>query len=135
MTDYSNWKVLKSVINYSGDDEEKQTQAQAAQEQYAEVAEWCNENGQYTIEEDELYYKTVGMIIPVPTVDELKAQVRAVRDIYLQEYDFTQLPDAPFTEEEKAEYAAYRQYLRDYTTLNNWWEQNPLTFNEWQENN
>lgn len=66
MTDYSNWKVLKSVIDYKGDDEEKKAAAQAAQKQYSEVAIWCNENGQYTIEEDELYCKTVKIIIPEP---------------------------------------------------------------------
>ena len=66
MTDYSNWKVLKSVINYTGDDEKKKAQAQAAQKEYTEVVEWCNENGQYTIEEDSMYYKTVEIVIPEP---------------------------------------------------------------------
>jgi hypothetical protein len=133
MTDYSNWKVLKSVINYTGDDEEKQKAAQAAQEEYTAVAEWCNESGKYSIEEDETYYKVVAIPEPTPpTEDELKAQVRAVRDSYLQATDYTQLPDAPFTAEEKAEYADYRQYLRDYTETEDWWESNPKTFEEWK---
>lgn len=119
MTDYSDWKILKTEID------EKQ-------DEYAEVAEWCNESGQYTIEDDGTYYKVVALPEPTPpSEDELKAQVRSVRDHYLQQYDFTQLPDAPFTELEKAQYAEYRQYLRDYTTLPSWWLQNPVTFEEW----
>ena len=115
MTDYSDWKILKS-------------EADERQEEYSEVALWCDENG-YHIEETELYYEVVPNT--PPTEDELKAQVRSVRDAYLQHYDFTQLPDAPFNEIEKAQYADYRQYLRDYTTLPNWWLVNPKTFEEW----
>lgn len=70
-----------------------------------------------------------------PTEDELKQRVRAVRNEYLQYYDFTQLVDAPFTDEEKAIYAEYRQYLRDYTEGENWWLQNPMDFNSWRGNN
>ena len=117
MTDYSNWKIVKT------DYEEKQ-------EEYTAVAEWCNESGKYHIEDDGTYYKTVKN--PEPSIDELKSQVRAVRDSYLQETDFTQIPDAPFTTEEKAQYAQYRQYLRDYTEGENWWLQNPKTFEEWK---
>ena len=67
-----------------------------------------------------------------PTEDELKEQVRMVRNMYLQQTDFTQLSDAPFTVEEKAEYAAYREYLREYTDGEEWWLQNPKTFDEWK---
>lgn len=70
-----------------------------------------------------------------PTEDELKQKVRAVRNEYLQHYDFTQLVDAPFKDEEKAVYAQYRQYLRDYTEGENWWLNNPMDFNSWRENN
>lgn len=69
---------------------------------------------------------------PQPTEDEMKANVRAIRNSYLQGTDYTQLEDAPFTEEEKAEYREYRQYLRDYTETTDWWLQYPLTFEEWR---
>lgn len=69
---------------------------------------------------------------PEPTQEEKEEAVRAIRDAYLSHYDFTQLPDAPFTAEEKATYAEYRQYLREYTKGENWWEQNPATFEEWE---
>jgi len=67
----------------------------------------------------------------VPTEDEMKENVKMIRNGYLQQTDFTQLDDAPFTVEEKAEYAQYRKYLRDYTEEENWWLQNPKTFEEW----
>ena len=39
--------------------------------------------------------------------------MRAERDLRLKNSDFTQLSDAPLTEPKKAEWAAYRQDLRD----------------------
>lgn len=76
MTDYANWKVLKSVINYKGDDEEKIAEAQAAQAEYTEVAEWCNNGRQYHIEETELYYETVENPAPLPPTHEDIRQAR-----------------------------------------------------------
>lgn len=69
----------------------------------------------------------------VPSEDEMKENVKMIRNIYLQQTDFTQLSDAPFTVEEKAEYSEYRKYLRDYTEEENWWLQNPKTFEEWKK--
>lgn len=116
MTDYSNWKMLIS-------------ERDEHEEEYTAVLEWCNAGNEYTIEKDELYYR----VVPVEPVSEevKKSIVREIRDGYLQDTDFTQLPDAPFTAEEKAQYADYRQYLRDYTLEPNWWEHNPMTFEEW----
>lgn len=68
---------------------------------------------------------------PIPTEDELKEKVRAVRNGYLSYWDFTQLIDAPFTEDEKQKYREYRQYLRDYTDGENWWLQDPDDFATW----
>lgn len=69
----------------------------------------------------------------VPSEDEMKENVKMIRNIYLQQTDFTQLSDAPFTVEEKAEYSEYRKYLRDYPEEENWWLQNPKTFEEWKK--
>lgn len=85
MTDYSNWKVLKSVINYTGQDEEKQKAAQAAQDEYTAVAEWCNETGRYSIEEDETYYKVVALPEPEPHVPTYE-EVRQMRIKYRREH-------------------------------------------------
>lgn len=115
---YENWKMLKSELPHR-------------EKEYSEVAQWCNENGKYHIEDDGTYYKTVKN--PEPSIDELKSQVRSVRDSYLQETDFTQLPDAPFATEEKFLYKQYREYLRNYTQKENWWLENPMDFNSWRK--
>ena len=80
------------------------------------------------------YVEGYAPIEPEPTEDELKQMIRSERDRYLQYYDFTQLPDAPFTDEEKLKYAQYRQYLRDYTKEENWWLSHPKTFEEFMDN-
>lgn len=68
----------------------------------------------------------------VPTEDELKAQVRAVRNQYLGQTDKVMLVDYPITDDERELYKQYRVYLRDYTLSENWWEHSPMTFEEWR---
>jgi hypothetical protein len=41
--------------------------------------------------------------------------LRGVRSAYLSDTDWTQLPDAPLTDTERAQWAEYRQALRDIT--------------------
>jgi hypothetical protein len=41
--------------------------------------------------------------------------VRTIRDGMLARSDWTQLPDSPLTESQRAEWATYRQALRDIT--------------------
>lgn len=67
----------------------------------------------------------------VPTEDELKAQVRAVRNWYLQQTDKFMLVDYPITSTQKTKYKQYRTYLRDYTLMGNWWVSEPQKFEEW----
>ena len=45
--------------------------------------------------------------------------VRNIRNNELTACDWTQLPDSPLTTEKKAEWAVYRQALRDITTQEN----------------
>lgn len=68
---------------------------------------------------------------PEPTQEQKEQFIRSIRDAYLMRWDFSQLRDAPFTEEEKNVLAEYRQYLRDYTKGENWWEQEPATYEDW----
>lgn len=117
MTDYSKWKI-------------KQTELEEKQDEYSEVAQWCNDNGQYHIEAVGKYYQVAEN--SSPSIEEMQASVRDIRNSYLSGCDFTQLPDAPFTSEEKSLYARYRQYLRDYTNGENWWLENPKTFDDWK---
>lgn len=68
----------------------------------------------------------------IPTEDDLKADKRAERDFLLFNSDKYMLSDFPITEEEREKWVAYRQYLRDYTKQENWWEESPKTFEDWQ---
>ena len=45
----------------------------------------------------------------------LEETIRRERNIKLQESDWTQLPDAPLTTEQKTQWGTYRQALRDLT--------------------
>lgn len=52
---YTNWTMNKSELN---------------DEEYSQVAEWCNEGNEYTIEDMGEYYAVVK--IPEPTEEEIK---------------------------------------------------------------
>ena len=75
-----------------------------------------------------------------PTDDELKAQVRAVRDMYIQTTqnridryrNQKELGiETTDTEEVFKRLLEYTQYLRDYPNGENWWVKNPMVFDEW----
>ena len=76
----------------------------------------------------------------VPTEDELKAQVRAVRDKYMQTTqnridryrNQKELGiETTDTEEVFKRLLEYTQYLRDYPNGENWWAKNPMIFDAW----
>lgn len=69
---YENWKILKS-------------EADEKAEEYSQVAEWCNESGQYTIEDDGEFYKVVRIPEPLPPTQEEQREKRALA--YQQEID------------------------------------------------
>ena len=66
-------------------------------------------------------------------IEQRKEQVRAVRNQYLEQTDKYMITDYPITDEERELYKQYRTYLRDYTLPENWWESNPLKFEEWNK--
>ena len=68
----------------------------------------------------------------VPTEDELKAQVRAVRNQYLEQTDKFMLVDYPITDDERELYKQYREYLRTYPECRDWYKANPKTYKEWK---
>lgn len=49
--------------------------------------------------------------------EKLDEWVRGPRNFHLAKSDWTQMPDSPLSAEKKAEWAAYRQALRDMTTV------------------
>ena len=78
---------------------------------------------------------------PEPTVDEKKEMVRTVRDQYINEIEWRvsryrdqkELGMATTDDEQTyIQVLEYMQYLRDYPeSSETWYEQNPLTFEEW----
>ena len=69
----------------------------------------------------------------VPTEDELKAQVRAVRNQFLEQTDKYMITDYPITDEERELYKQYRVYLRTYPECQDWYKANPKTYEEWKQ--
>lgn len=68
-------------------------------------------------------------------IEQKKDEVRAIRNQYLKQY-VDDRAKSPFmwnevTEEEKALIGEYRKYLMDYPETEGWYEHNPLTFEEW----
>ena len=66
-------------------------------------------------------------------IEQRKEQVRAVRNQYLKQTDEFMIADYPITSTQKTKYKRYRTYLRDYTLTENWWENEPLKFEEWSK--
>ena len=69
---------------------------------------------------------------PEKPVEELQAQLRSVRNQYLEQTDKFMIADYPITDDERELYKQYREYLRDYTLSENWWEHSPKTLEEWK---
>ena len=64
-------------------------------------------------------------------IEQKKAQVRAVRNMYLKQTDEFMIVDYPITSTQKTKYKRYRAYLRDYTLTENWFKREPMSFAEW----
>ena len=64
-------------------------------------------------------------------IEQKKAEVRAVRNQYLEQTDKYMIADYPITDDERELYRQYRTYLRDYTLTDNWWASEPQTFAAW----
>ena len=100
----------------------------------------------------EEYYKSVGMELleveeayngywylkgyaPAKPQDVKEDEIRDIRNKYLEETDkYLSIIDYPITEEKKELYKSYRIYLRNYTEKKDWYEKEPLTFEEWVKN-
>lgn len=132
---YRNWKIKKD--DYWADEQ--------LQEEYATVAEWCNNSQENTerterfhideVEENGVSYYMV-LCERELTEAELSAQVRSLRDMYLVQYVdpivTNQLRWAELSEKEQQYYIDYRKYLLnipqsedfphiEVKTLDEWW--------------
>ena len=97
--------------------------------QYADLAVYCNKNGK-VIEDIGDYLEAVNP--PEPSDEEKKAQVRSVRNQYLEQTDKFMIVDYPITDEERELYKQYRTYLRAYPEGQDWYKANPKTYDEWK---
>lgn len=86
------------------------------------VSDYMQVNGEYVLTSS------------VEAIEQKKADVRSVRNSYLEKYvDPKQLVLVwnSLTEEEQKEYMDYRQYLLDYPETEGWYEHSPMNFEEW----
>ena len=68
---------------------------------------------------------------PEKPIEQKEADVRAVRNQYLEQTDKFMIVDYPITDEERELYKQYRTYLRTYPECQDWYKANPKTFEEW----
>ena len=73
-------------------------------------------NNGYELCEDGVV-RNVTVLRELTQEEKIEEWVRRPRAFFLAQSDWTQLPDAPLTEAKKAEWAVYRQQLRDMTTV------------------
>ena len=88
------------------------------------VSDYMQVNGEYVLTSSD------------EAIEQRKADVRSVRNSYLEKYvDPKQLVLVwnSLTADEQKEYTDYRQYLLDYPETEGWYEQNPMTFEEWKQ--
>ena len=65
-------------------------------------------------------------------IEQREAEVRAVRNQYLEQTDKFLLVDYPITSTQKTKYKQYRAYLRDYPdSSDDWFKHDPMSFDEW----
>ena len=65
-------------------------------------------------------------------IEQKKAEVRSVRNQYLEQTDKFMISDYPITSTQKTKYKQYRAYLRDYPdSSEDWFEHEPMSFSEW----
>ena len=103
-------------------------------EEHIAFANWNNANGGKFRSESlgNGTYKIIETIVPEPTVEELQASVRSIRNYLLNDTDkYVSVPDFPIDENTRNQCIEYRQYLRDYTKNENWWLSEPLVFDAW----
>lgn len=97
---------------------------------YSAAREWAVKNG-FTLVKVKSGYK----ITKPSEIGEVEKahRIRQQRNALLAETDFTQLPDAALTDEEKARFASYRKYLRDISEEDGFPNVDLMTYSEWEE--
>lgn len=68
---------------------------------------------------------------PAEPETEIQHRVREIRDNALEQTDKYMIADFPISDEDRETMKQYRQYLRDYTKSDDWWESEPLKYEDW----
>lgn len=92
------------------------------------------EDTEHTVNDYTLYNDEFLLNSDEKVIEQQKTQIRSKRDSLLQKTDKFMISDYPITEDERQKIKSYREYLRDYTLIENWWQQEPNTFEEWLNN-
>lgn len=97
---YENWKILKSEADEKADE-------------YAAVAEWCNETGEYHIEQQGEYYAVVKN--PEPTEEETKqARINELKQLLADtDYVVIKIAEGSATKEEYTDVIEQRKAWRE----------------------
>ena len=123
---FKNWKIKKEDL------ENKSTE-------YAKVAQWCNDSGEYHIDEVGSFYKVVKN--PEPTAEEIAQRVKAERDDYMastlakiDRYEKQAKAEITTTdtEDDYKSMLVYLQYLRDIPQSENFPFLEVLNFENWR---
>ena len=69
---------------------------------------------------------------PEKPTEQKEAEVRSVRNQYLEQTDKFMIVDYPITSTQKTKYKQYRVYLRNYPdSSEDWFEHEPMSFDDW----
>lgn len=70
---------------------------------------------------------------PEKPIEQKEADVRSVRNQYLEQTDKYMITDYPITDDERELCKQYRTYLRAYPECRDWYKANPKTYDEWKQ--
>lgn len=104
-------------------------------ENYTNAANWCNTYPEERATISQVDGQYVITRIPDPTAEEVAANKRAHRDALLAATDKYMLADFPISDEEREQYRAYREYLRNFPQSDDFISAPCAKFEEWQDEN
>lgn len=120
-----NNKIVGAVEEWSDQDKKFHPDVDVVEDTEHTPADYTNIGEEFVLNDDSR------------AIEYKQNRVREIRNSYLEQYVDPVVSNplrwADMSEEEKQKYADYRRYLLDFTTGEDWWENNPKTFDEWSE--
>lgn len=99
--------------------------------EHVAFANWVNANGCGFYSESNGDGTYTIRKTPAESETDKQNRVREIRDNLLEQTDKYMIVDFPISDEERETMKQYRQYLRDYTQSPDWWESEPLKYEDW----